>query len=214
MAIPSRICAHCATTFTPKRTDRIMYCCRDCAFGHRRAIAVNKPPPVPLACVCCSTRIERGLRCRECSKARARLEARRIAATKHRPTPRICVECGLTFVAEYGTKLRRFCSEACGNKASKRISRVKAKAVKRAATVEAVSHARVFARDGWLCHICGGRTDKARRGTYHPNAPELDHIVPLAKGGAHSYANTACAHRKCNAAKSDTIMGQPSLLAA
>jgi 5-methylcytosine-specific restriction endonuclease McrA len=72
----------------------------------------------------------------------------------------------------------------------------------------------VFARDGWLCHICGGRTDKARRGTYHPNAPELDHIVPLAKGGAHSYANTACAHRKCNAAKSDTIMGQPSLLAA
>ena len=112
-----------------------------------------------------------------------------------------------------------YCSSDCADRSeasreAKRTARLKGKARKRAATVESVNPTRVFERDGWLCHLCGGKTDRAKRGTYHPKAPELDHIVPLAKGGAHSYANTACAHRKCNAAKSDKIMGQPSLLAA
>ncbi len=112
-----------------------------------------------------------------------------------------------------------YCSQRCVQTQPhyaefKRAARLKGKARKRAATVESVSPTRVFERDGWRCHLCGGKTLKDRRGTYHPKAPELDHIVPLSRGGAHSYANTACAHRKCNAAKSDTIMGQPSLLAA
>ena len=111
------------------------------------------------------------------------------------------------------------CSDACSERTpvaveAKRASNKARKARKRAATVECVSPLRVFERDGWRCHLCGSLTLKAKRGTYHPKAPELDHIVPLSKGGPHSYANTACAHRSCNAAKSDTIMGQPSLLVA
>ncbi len=62
---------------------------------------------------------------------------------------------------------------------------------------------KVFRRDGWLCQICGGATDPATRGTTHPDAPELEHIVPLAKGGEHSYANTACAHRHCKKERQD-----------
>ncbi|QDP57374.1 MAG: putative HNH endonuclease [Prokaryotic dsDNA virus sp.] len=62
--------------------------------------------------------------------------------------------------------------------------------------------------------MCGCKTPEAKRGTYAANAPELDHIIPLAKGGAHSKANTACSCRRCNIAKSDKVLGQPSLLAA
>ena len=58
-----------------------------------------------------------------------------------------------------------------------------------ASTVETVSRAVVFARDGGRCHICGKLVGKS----WH-----LDHIVPLAEGGAHSYLNVAVACPKCN----------------
>jgi hypothetical protein len=59
----------------------------------------------------------------------------------------------------------------------------------------------VFNRDGWRCHLCGITTFEAKRGTFHPRAPELDHLVPISRGGAHAYANVACACRRCNRTK-------------
>jgi 5-methylcytosine-specific restriction endonuclease McrA len=44
------------------------------------------------------------------------------------------------------------------------------------------------------------------------DAPELDHIVPLACGGAHTYQNTQCTCRECNGRKGATILGQLRLL--
>lgn len=52
-------------------------------------------------------------------------------------------------------------------------------------------------------------------GTYKVNAPELDHIIPIAKGGAHVWSNLQCACRECNAAKSDKApSGQIGLFTA
>jgi 5-methylcytosine-specific restriction endonuclease McrA len=70
----------------------------------------------------------------------------------------------------------------------------------------------VFERDGWRCHLCHRKTPQRLRGTHKSAAPELDHIVPISKGGAHSYANTACSCRRCNGLKSNNVLGQPSLL--
>jgi 5-methylcytosine-specific restriction endonuclease McrA len=60
----------------------------------------------------------------------------------------------------------------------------------------------IFERDGWRCQICGVSTPLSRRGTRHANAPELDHVVPLSRGGAHTVANVQCACRECNRRKS------------
>ena len=79
---------------------------------------------------------------------------------------------------------------------------------------ERVDPIKVFERDGWRCHMCGCKTPASLRGKMVDRAPELDHIVPLAVRGAHTYANTACSCRKCNGLKGATIKGQPSLLAA
>ena len=68
----------------------------------------------------------------------------------------------------------------------------------------------VLARDGWRCKLCGKRTPKRLRGTTHPDAPEIDHIIPLALGGAHSYANTQCSCRDCNGKKGARVL--PGLL--
>lgn len=89
--------------------------------------------------------------------------------------------------------------------AHKATARMLRKARERAAKVEPVNPYRVLERDGWMCQMCGIATPQEKRGTYEPDAPELDHIVPLSKGGDHSYANTQCACRKCNAAKSDVV---------
>lgn len=78
----------------------------------------------------------------------------------------------------------------------------------RSQRIEKFDPVEVLERDGWKCHLCGGKTPKSLRGTYEPNAPELDHIIPLAKGGEHSRSNTACACRRCNIAKSDRPLGQ------
>lgn len=67
------------------------------------------------------------------------------------------------------------------------------RARKIAAFVEHVAHDRVFKRDEGICGICELPADPA---DWH-----LDHIVPLALGGEHSYANVRVTHPKCNIAR-------------
>lgn len=67
--------------------------------------------------------------------------------------------------------------------------------------VENVNHQKVFERDKWRCGICGEKVD--RSGKRGPRMPSLDHIVPISQGGEHSYANTQCAHYRCNLSKND-----------
>lgn len=59
----------------------------------------------------------------------------------------------------------------------------------------------VLEADGWVCQICGIPTPREKRGTQEPDAPTIDHIVPLSAGGAHSYANVQCACLRCNTRK-------------
>lgn len=76
-----------------------------------------------------------------------------------------------------------------------------ARARKWGGAVERVNPLKVFARDGWLCQVCGKATPKARRGSWHADAPELDHRIPLVSGGGHTYANVQTACRACNLKK-------------
>lgn len=66
-------------------------------------------------------------------------------------------------------------------------------AIKHGATIEVVKRNVVYDRDKGFCHICGG---KANRNDWH-----LDHIIPLCKGGEHSYRNVAVSHPRCNLRK-------------
>ena len=66
----------------------------------------------------------------------------------------------------------------------------------------------ILERDGWRCQLCGCKTPKSKRGTYASNAPEVDHIVPLVKGGSHLEYNLQCACRHCNGEKGARAIGQ------
>lgn len=67
----------------------------------------------------------------------------------------------------------------------------------------------IFSRDGWRCQVCGRSTPRRHRGTHRPNAPELDHRVPMSRGGDHIHTNLQTACRACNASKGGRkIVGQ------
>lgn len=50
------------------------------------------------------------------------------------------------------------------------------------------------------CHICGQPINYQLK-TPDPMSFELDHIIPLAKGGSHDATNAAASHRTCNSTK-------------
>jgi len=66
-----------------------------------------------------------------------------------------------------------------------------------AATVEDVDRRLVLESHGAICGICGEAVDPLN---FH-----VDHIVPLSRGGDHSYVNTQPAHPFCNNSKRDKL---------
>lgn len=81
----------------------------------------------------------------------------------------------------------------------------KRRAIKLKASIEEVNSNKVFNRDSWICQLCLEPVDP---NLVHPDprSKSLDHIVPLSKGGDHSYANTQLAHLVCNLSKGSRIM--------
>lgn len=90
--------------------------------------------------------------------------------------------------------------------AARHAERIARRAILKAARVESVNPFKVFTRDNWRCYLCGCDTPKDLRGTYEPNAPEVEHVVPIARGGKDAYDNVRCSCRQCNGIKGDRTL--------
>ena len=62
---------------------------------------------------------------------------------------------------------------------------------------ELISREIVGDRDGWACGICRCDVDSSLAWP-DPKSPSLDHIVPLSRGGRHTYSNVRITHLTCN----------------
>ena len=104
------------------------------------------------------------------------------------------------------------CSKECYRKTDRyRYAQSTTKAKRRArmktnGPYENINPFKIFQRDDWTCYLCGDETPSRLRGTCDPKAPEMDHVIPLAKGGKHVHDNVACSCRECNQRKSDNIV--------
>lgn len=139
-------------------------------------------------------------------KAEARrLKADRMRADKERRDSarwHACPVCGKQ------TNRRKYCSDTC----AKRVANSSHEARRRARIKEQIVDAditldRLYERDKGVCKICGKPCDYGD--CWHTNRqfvaglayPSIDHIIPLAKGGAHSWSNVQLAHMRCNSRK-------------
>lgn len=71
-------------------------------------------------------------------------------------------------------------------------------------------HRRRVAQGHPPCHLCGEPIDYEAH-HLEPLSFQIDHIIPLNKGGTDDLDNLAASHRKCNRDKGD---GGPKLKAA
>lgn len=156
-------------------------------------------------CLCCSAAFtpktyQQRYCCSQCKMA-TKLAARteRYVGKRQANKKRVCGECGLEFVPRDERQIT--CSLKCSHKMYSRIGARIRRARMVGVYTEVFDPFDVFDRDGWRCQICGKPTPRAQRGTMRSNAPELDHRIPLSKGGAHARSNTQCACRACNMAK-------------
>lgn len=70
---------------------------------------------------------------------------------------------------------------------------------------EDINHLQVFERDNWTCYLCEQAIDPRLRGDAWMRAT-IDHVVPLCKGGEHTYDNVRASHWLCNMGKADQII--------
>jgi 5-methylcytosine-specific restriction endonuclease McrA len=127
-----------------------------------------------------------------------------------------CETCHIAIVMSMGGP-KRWCSRVCYRQSVEwrtliRMNRARRKARERGNPSERIDPYVVFERDQWRCQACGHHTSGTLRGSHHSRAPELDHIIPLARGGSHTYANVQCLCRACNQQKGASVKEEQRLI--
>jgi len=203
-------CPCCLTYFDTKR-KRTTYCSKACAgnaqwAGKRKADQPKYSKVQFLLCKACGNVFSNRRSKLVCSTKCATVYYRRIQVAENAKSMRCCI-CDIEYSPLYGYDNNKTCSDQCKKELKRRNKRA-ARAVRKArmrACGDAASFDpyKVFNRDDWKCQACGCDTPHWLRGTLDDNAPELDHIVPLSRGGEHSLDNTQCLCRVCNILKSN-----------
>lgn len=188
-------CSFCQGAFTTT-TKSTEYCSLECAQRHRNGWSTSKDIVLYTG------------------------PGKSIPARKERPVPADrtltagpCRVCGELFIT-LGQDVT--CSRTCSELNKRDVRHAKAqrrRALQRNAYVSPVFRRRVFESDGYRCHICNKMTNK-KAIFPHPNAPTIDHLIPLSKGGTHEPVNCRTAHFMCNSIKSDRLAGDQLLLFA
>ena len=121
----------------------------------------------------------------------------------------VCENCGKLFI---GTN--KYCSKRCaerkceGRKEKARLQRAKANGnIDKDITLDKLIHI-----DNNICGICGKECNsddyKKDNGTFIVGSlyPSIDHIIPLSRGGTHTWNNVQLAHMICNSIKNNKIL--------
>ena len=202
--------------------DAKQYCSKQCATNHRVAINEeiralrriaenNKPKPIVDVYLLGEIKAIKQI-AKKAKSSKLCLHCSRIVYTKNMLLhPNCRKEYNEIKRKEYKEserykQVRKAYKQTESYKAKRKTDKAKRKALIRGASAaEPINPDFILERDKYRCYICGIKTPKKLRGTYEDNAPEVDHIIPLSKGGLHVESNLRCACRKCNGLKSDRV---------
>lgn len=115
----------------------------------------------------------------------------------------ICLTCGklFTYQRDIATAGTQHCSDRCRREARAQRSRLRQAKIRNAPLIDPLA---VAERDGWLCQLCGEPVDPAAPKRSRLGA-SIDHIVPLSRGGEHTWTNVQLAHLGCNCRKHNRL---------
>ena len=74
-----------------------------------------------------------------------------------------------------------------------------------------ISLKKLIRRDEGICHICGKKIDESDYSIVNGIKqvgklyPSIDHIIPISKGGSHTWENIQLAHLSCNCKKGSRV---------
>lgn len=218
-----RVCKRCGETFwTPDASKKRSRYCLECAEKNAsdRAVARERKHVVyEKECIICKRVFETTSKRKQicgkdsCRKGFACIKSREYSVAKHDTKWVSCKQCGKKILIDYGNKRRSYCSERCEKRHKQNLNKLtdnhkerlkknknEREKLLKMQFVDNVQLDTLFKRDGGVCKICGMRVyeDIEKSNKW---AGTIDHIVPLIKGGEHSYKNCQLAHRICNSIK-------------
>lgn len=187
------ICKNCGKEFEIKRIDVNTFCSRDCSFQWLKGNALaNKE----------LKKIQQEKEKTEKNK----LKSFKLTEQKQKyieSHTKICIECGTRFIAKYG---RKCCSVECRKKRNNRLQDINRRhKLKENGKINwSITLKKLYKRDKGICHLCGKKVDMNL--DINDNwYGSIDHVIPVSKGGTHTWDNVKLAHRKCNSLKRDNI---------
>ena len=124
---------------------------------------------------------------------------------------RICKNCGIEYsIVSTGYDSEKYCSGKCAKRWAMRVKNDRRlRKLKNRKHDNDISLEKLFKRDSGKCYLCGRLCDwsdgEERDGTFIAGNrhPSIDHVIPVAKGGTHTWDNIKLACRECNTLKRD-----------
>lgn len=122
--------------------------------------------------------------------------------TKDRLMNKICRECNEPFKANHLKRI--YCSMDCSKRVNSRMNetRRRRKLKENGEVDHSISLTKLIVNDGGVCKLCGDVV-VIDEDTNSDHYPSIDHIIPVSKGGTHTWDNVQLAHRICNSLKGD-----------
>lgn len=193
-----KMCPECGDSFIT-RNSRKVFCSKQCADRNydRKRYRID---------------IDTYLRSRR-EQAEQRAKNKEVEKAFYRSlhtVERECAYCGETFYCCDWEKTKT-CSNDCRRKMK---NRSRDKRIPAQAIVDTdINVKKLYKRDGGKCYLCGRDCsfddwNTSASGYKYPGDlyPEIEHVIPISRGGLHSWDNVRLACHKCNHIKSDEIV--------
>jgi 5-methylcytosine-specific restriction endonuclease McrA len=120
----------------------------------------------------------------------------------------VCVMCGNRSGVQKRLSRRKFCSDKCLVKATKQ---KRDHWIRTNGPCEYIDLDKLMKKHKGKCVECGCKVAK-QTGDYQDHGATIDHIVPLAKGGWHTWNNVQLMCHRCNSVKSSKVASGTQLL--
>lgn len=192
-------CIHCGNEYHPKTKDRNKFCSRECAYEYKKSKPKEVKKPI---CVICGNKFDGKSYYKYCSAV-----CKNIAKKANKPKTCYnirCTICGMEF--EGNRSNMKYCSDRCRKYAENRRAEIRRrhKLQDNGRVDYSITLLKLIKRDKGICHICGKKVN-TKTHSNHEEYPSIDHVLPVAKGGTHTWDNVKLAHRGCNNKKRDKM---------